>query len=108
MAKAWNNVVVPYEMFKQGTRNGGVVFRIQSGDFQGYEFVRPLVLVRKSREQAGFALAYSLDQSVDANGDILEEISESVKLTKSQKNSDNKYEVVDSFELPMNQLETII
>lgn len=105
--KVWQTVVLPFEMFKQGTRGGGVVFRVQTGDFQGYEFVRPLVLVRASREKPGFSVAYSIEQSIDANGEVLEEVVENVKLSKSQKVGE-KYQVVDEFEMPMNQLESIV
>ncbi len=107
--KDWREVVVPFEMFQSGTRGGAVVFKIQDGDYKWYHFVRPLALVRRSRENPnGFALHYSVEQELDSNGDILGEVPETISLRKTKKNEDGKYVTDDEVELTMDNLENII
>lgn len=108
--KVWKNVVVPYEAFKLGTQRGGVVFEIQEGDFKGWGFVRPLVLVRKSFEKGrpGFSLAYSIEQELSTSGDVLSEVAETIKLTLNEKGADGKYHQVDEMEITADALESML
>jgi hypothetical protein len=108
--KVWKNVVLPYDSFKLGTGRGAMVFEIQEGDFKGWGFVRPLVLVRKSFEKGrpGFSMAYSIEQELSANGDVVSEKAETIKLTLNEKGADGKYHQVDEMEIPADTLEAML
>lgn len=106
--KQWRNVVVPFEMFEMATERA-MIFRFRSGAYQGYSFVRPNKTVRAEREtHSGFDLGYSVEQSLDENGDILSEIPETLTLKKSERSSDGKWSVVDEEDIPMDMLESLI
>ena len=104
--KVWSEAIIPFNAFKMGTKGGGVIFQIPTGDYQNYEFIRPLVLVRKSYEKGnpGLALSYSIEQIINDNGDVEGETPEMVNLRKSEKDENGKYNVVDEVEIPMSEL----
>ena len=108
--KEWQNVVVPFEFFRAGTRGGAVIFQIEGGEYDGYSFARPLVTVRRSFDKGdmGFQLGYTVEQEFDEAGDLVGEESEILKLKKTQKTDDGKWETIDSTEIAMDELELYI
>ena len=109
ITKVWSEAIIPFESFKMGTKGGGVIFQIPTGDYQNYEFIRPLVLVRKSYEKGkpGFKIAYSIEQTVNENGDVEGETPEMLHLRKSEKDDAGKYSVVDEIDIPISELENL-
>ncbi len=110
--KEWHSVVVPYEWFQLITKNNAAIFRITDGDYEGYSFVRPAVLMRKSyrKGEQGLELSYSVEQEVDEDGDIVKEEVEEINLQlreKQGKGKNAKYEVVDEETIRMDDLDSI-
>lgn len=108
--KEWQNVTVPFEFYRAGTRGGAVIFQIEGGEYDGYSFARPLLTVRRSFDKGkpGFQLGYTVEQQFDAQGDLVGEDSEILKLKKTRKNDDGKWVTDDETEIPMDELELYI
>lgn len=108
--KAWSYVVIPFSWFRMGTKNGGVIFQIEGGELDGFQFVRPLVLVRRSFDKGnvGFKVSYSIEQELDDNDDIVGEKPEELELRRSEKKKDGSYEVVEQAKIDMSDLEDFI
>lgn len=113
--KIWRGIVIPYEYFRSYTKGGAVVFQVDDyndnnpGDFHGYSFVRPATTVFKAIKESaqGFNVGYSVEQTLEG-GDVVEEAPETVKLRKSVKNDNGRWEVEDEFEVEMPQIADLI
>lgn len=108
--KEWHNVTVPFEFFRAGTRGGAIIFQIEGGTYDKYSFARPLLTVRRSFDKGnpGFSLGYTIEQTLDDDGDIVGEESEILKLKKTRKTDEGKWVTEDETQIPMDELSQYI
>ena len=109
MAKRqWKNVLVPFEMFEMATERA-LVFKFRSGAYADYSFVRPNKTVRSDRDGfKGFMLGYSIEQSFDANGDVVGETAETLVIRQTGKDDDGNWVTFAEEELTMDMLESLL
>ena len=106
--KQWRNVTIPFEMFEMTTERA-IIFRFRDGVYKDYSFVRPNKTVRSDRDGfKGFVLGYSVEQSLDANGDVVSETPELLNIKKSERDSSGKWSVVEEEEITMDLIESLI
>jgi len=110
MAKSnWRNTVVPLDMFEMFSPSGlATIFRFREGDWAGFSFIRPNKTIRKDRDSGGFALGYTVEIEYDDNGDIANEVAETIELKKSEKQGDGTWAVIATEEVPIDVLGDLV
>lgn len=112
MAKKQNifeSFVCPYSYFSKVTKGGAMVFRVGSGQYEGYQFLRPATMVIKSYEknQPGFKVSYFVTQHLEGK-DVIDEEVELIKLKKSEKSDSGKWEIIDEIEVPADEMKNYL
>lgn len=106
--KKWHNLVLPWNMFEMFSKSGkAVVFRFRDGDWKGYGFVRPIATVRKNRDGEGWSMGYTMEQTLDGNGDVVSEEPEQITVTKMEKQGE-QWVTVDEQTFDIRYLENMI